>query len=325
MQEERCAESIFLRRFPHAEYTFSHIAKKYIRDSGEDAAAAAAAAAVNDDLWWCMSLLRPHAERRLVWFTYLGSRNVVVTMDIFGHKMYSFETRADYSPLYWGTIISGVYANATEFVCENLFWFCGKNVSRQSVLEKLELFREMFTTMMTTATAAATAAAAACRRNPPQTKFSIARIQQRMRGGGPMDSGILFLGKVNQPQTPSVVPPPPPTALHCSRRLRVFWMRASSVCDMYYLQQQPQHSSGQEESGEMAALVPDYKTSVWLNGLFRRIRENENLDFAEESDSETDFDDVRADKYVDLNKRLRIECMWHPRFKKWVPVRQQIE
>ena len=48
--------------------------------------------------------------------------------------------------------------------------------------------------------------------------------------------------------------------------------------------------------------IPDYKTSVMLNKIFRKIRENDNLDYIEESDDEDDFQNTEPDKYVDLKK-----------------------
>jgi hypothetical protein len=68
------------------------------------------------------------------------------------------------------------------------------------------------------------------------------------------------------------------------------------------------------------AYIPNYKTSVFMNGIFRNIRENENLDYIEESDTEDDFDDVRPDKYVDLNKIVELKCIYSRKFKKWVPI-----
>jgi hypothetical protein len=69
------------------------------------------------------------------------------------------------------------------------------------------------------------------------------------------------------------------------------------------------------------AYVPNYKSSVFLNGLFRRIRENKNLDYIEESDDEDDFENIQEDKYVDLNKTLLMECIFNNKFKKWIPIK----
>ena len=38
------------------------------------------------------------------------------------------------------------------------------------------------------------------------------------------------------------------------------------------------------------AAIPDYKTSVLLNKVFRNIKENDNLDALEESDNEDEFE-----------------------------------
>ena len=69
------------------------------------------------------------------------------------------------------------------------------------------------------------------------------------------------------------------------------------------------------------AYIPNVKTSIFMNTLFRNIKENKNLDYIEESDDETDFEDIREDKYVDLQKVLYIECQFHSKFNKWMPIR----
>ena len=67
------------------------------------------------------------------------------------------------------------------------------------------------------------------------------------------------------------------------------------------------------------ALIDSYKTSVFMNSLFRKIKENKNLDLLEESDCEEEFENTTLEKYVDLNKSYIIECIYNKKFKKWVP------
>ena len=67
--------------------------------------------------------------------------------------------------------------------------------------------------------------------------------------------------------------------------------------------------------------ISNIKTSFMMNKLFRNIRENINIDYIEESDDEDDFENIAEDKYVDLNKTVKMECVFHQKFKKWVPVR----
>ena len=69
------------------------------------------------------------------------------------------------------------------------------------------------------------------------------------------------------------------------------------------------------------AYIPNYKTSVFMNGLFRKIKENSNLDLIEESDDEEEFQNTEEDKYVDIDKVLSIEFVFNPKFKRWVPMR----
>ena len=68
------------------------------------------------------------------------------------------------------------------------------------------------------------------------------------------------------------------------------------------------------------AFISDYKTSVMMNKLFRKIKENDNLDALEESDDETEFEDPREDKYVYLDRAFKMYCEYNQKFKKWVPV-----
>ena len=67
------------------------------------------------------------------------------------------------------------------------------------------------------------------------------------------------------------------------------------------------------------AFIRDYKTSVFMNNIFRNIKENRNLDALEESDDEEEFENISADKYVFLDKIVQINCVYNNRFKKWIP------
>lgn len=98
----------------------------------------------------------------------------------------------------------------------------------------------------------------------------------------------------------------------------IFEVKADLQNDIYHL-----YAYGQSSQRIYCGLanIPSYKTSVFMNGLFRNIKENRNLDSMEESDDEDDFQDMRIDKHVDLKKTLAIECIFNTKFKRWVPVR----
>jgi hypothetical protein len=67
------------------------------------------------------------------------------------------------------------------------------------------------------------------------------------------------------------------------------------------------------------AHISNYSLSVYMNSIFRNIKENQNLDLLEESDNEDDFENTEPTKYVDLSKRVKMKCVFNERFKKWVP------
>jgi hypothetical protein len=69
------------------------------------------------------------------------------------------------------------------------------------------------------------------------------------------------------------------------------------------------------------AYISDYKTSVMMNGLFRTIKENVNLDALEESDDEDEFQSDKIDKFVDLKKSYIMACAFNYKFKKWMPIK----
>jgi hypothetical protein len=97
----------------------------------------------------------------------------------------------------------------------------------------------------------------------------------------------------------------------------VFLVRADIQFDIYRLFA---YGGNKAEIYYGVACIPNYKTSVMMNRLFRRIHENESLDAAEESEDEADFENVEPDKYVDLAKELLMEFRFHSKWKKWVPV-----
>ena len=97
-----------------------------------------------------------------------------------------------------------------------------------------------------------------------------------------------------------------------------FFIKPDLQNDIYYLYQNS--TTNFEVISKEIAHIPDYKTSVLMNKLFRNIKENSNLDSLEESDEEDEFENIQIDKFVDLNKIIKMRCIFNYKFKKWVPV-----
>jgi hypothetical protein len=98
----------------------------------------------------------------------------------------------------------------------------------------------------------------------------------------------------------------------------IFKVRPDIQNDIYHLY--CLNEKGVEEFYEVA-YIPDYKTSLFMNRLFRNIKENNNLDALEESDDEEDFENDREDRHVFLDREYLMLCSYHSKFKKWVPLR----
>lgn len=79
------------------------------------------------------------------------------------------------------------------------------------------------------------------------------------------------------------------------------------------------YNNGKEEFYDIA-FIPNYTTSVMMNNLFRKIKENKNLDALEESDDEEEFENEREDKFVFLDRSFKMNCEYNYKFKKWVPI-----
>jgi hypothetical protein len=69
------------------------------------------------------------------------------------------------------------------------------------------------------------------------------------------------------------------------------------------------------------AFIPDFNTSVMMNKLLRKIKENDRLDALEESDDEEEFENENEDRFVYLDKHYNMICLYNYKFKKWYPVR----
>jgi hypothetical protein len=97
-------------------------------------------------------------------------------------------------------------------------------------------------------------------------------------------------------------------------KLKIFIIKPYIQNDIYYL-----YSLENEYIG--IACIPDFKTSVFMNNLFRNIKENTNLDTLEESDDEDEFENEKEDKFVYLDREFNFVCSYNYKFKKWVPIK----
>jgi hypothetical protein len=104
-----------------------------------------------------------------------------------------------------------------------------------------------------------------------------------------------------------------------NKKYKIFIVSADIQNDIYNLVD-PDNLSDCTIANKLIASIPDYKTSVFMNALFRNIKENKSLDALEESDDEEEFENTNIDKFVDLTKKIKMKCIFNYKFKKWTPV-----
>jgi len=95
-----------------------------------------------------------------------------------------------------------------------------------------------------------------------------------------------------------------------------FMIKATIHPDIYELY----YTNGKDIIKYKFACIPDYKTSVYMNSIFRDIKENINLDRLEESDDEEEFEDISEDKYVNLEIEQIFKCVYLKYYNSWKPV-----
>lgn len=114
------------------------------------------------------------------------------------------------------------------------------------------------------------------------------------------------------------------TNTNTNTNTRLFYIKPDLQNDIYYLYDTSTYNLASLMTSSIIskniAHIPDYKTSVLMNKLFRNIKENDNLDALEESDDEEEFENIQIDKFVDLNKVLKMRCNFNYKFQAWVPV-----
>jgi hypothetical protein len=97
--------------------------------------------------------------------------------------------------------------------------------------------------------------------------------------------------------------------------MKRFRIKASPLYDIYHLYEMDDIHCRHKDP--MTLNIPNYKTSVKMNTLFRNIKENTNLDLLEESDDEEEFQGINNSAFTDVDKVVEMECYYDEGKNKW--------
>jgi hypothetical protein len=259
----------------------------------------------------------PYGKKYFAWFTHYKNENVCFFIEIKPGKNGVFTIVSSFirpvafhSSLSLGTILYGTIIPKTNFFCvENIYWYKGDKLSNKLNSYRLSLINDMF------------------KNNIKQ----VVLINSNIIFGMPLISNSFKWLIKEIASLPYNV-----YSIQCknynnnnafkmmykmfqhkeiSKEVVVFEIMALVGVDNYQLIDCKTH----QNLGMV--YVPNFQTSKLMNSIFRKIKENDNLDALEESDDDDEFENTNDDKYVDLKKRVKMECKMHPTFKKWVPIK----
>ena len=312
-------------RFPKLELSYETFAHKKVSS--------------NYDI--CISI--PNGKKQFAWFTYCGSDDVCYLMDINKDqkivKMVKIDVGIVPVKLAFGTVLYGTLCTIDEkqvFVIEDVYYFCGLPTRHFTFGEKLTYFHTFMSEYNSSTTFFALPYLSLVKGDNAlldslqfyesmitKTAYTTHHIQFRSS-----DTVAPYLNHTyKKKQEQAVIYEPdvilfPRTDLNYTAqsalRTAVFRVIADIQNDIYHLF--AYDGKTKEYTYVNIAYIGSRPLSVYMNKLFRNIRENENVDYGEESEDEDTFQNVNPDKYVDLKKEYKMTCVFHNKFKKWVPV-----
>ena len=262
----------------------------------------------------------PEGTKCFAWFTHYKNNNVCLIMELNAKKNIisvkrvpcCFRNDISYGTILYGTIF--IYAQTSFFTMEDIFYYKGKNVSRQTWIDKFVLFTKIMKHDI--------------KQVAYNNYFVIFGLPVIAKSNEELDSSLKSinykLDSIKYYTSNSHYLLPFEEYTHTSEdRIfdikkiekkidkkiekkidkkfekksysKIFICKPDIQNDIYHL-----YTLDNEYIGLSA--IPDYKTSVMMNNLFRIIKENNDLDALEESDDEEEFENSNVDKFVNLDK-----------------------
>jgi hypothetical protein len=280
-----------------------------------------------------MIMAIPRGIKYFYWFTVFKSENVCILLEINDSKQFSnieivyTNSTKDNNHLHCdnGTILYGtiIHNNSCKYFCiEDIYYYLGKNVSLSSIVNKMHIFEEVLANKITHTNYIFGLPIMSMQyeqimyliKNIP---YVISHIQfYKENNNGHREKMNLEVNETNQVNNKYQSNKPQLKKQNKNNREYqvVFKVKADLQNDIYHL-----YCSDDNDAEYATAFIPNYKTSVMMNKIFRNIKENDNLDALEESDDEDDFENTKIDKFVFLDKIVNMVCIKY-KHNKWVPI-----
>jgi hypothetical protein len=246
----------------------------------------------------------PYGKKGYLWFTfYLDSPYTCLYLELDkSYKIYQvFVVSTNVAPsLALGTIFY-VINRQPKFVIENIYMYSGVLLTRVPMNMKLGIIQECYEKHYIS-TDLITLPIMYMASNEVDETTSNEAIKVHHKQYRSLSQFTPFINVMTNQQNKNTT----------------FWVMADPIYDIYHLYS----LNNPTEKYDGACLIPNFKTSIWMNSLFRTIRENDNTDLIEESDDGEDDegDDVMGTRFTNVEKRILIECTYNAKHKKWIPL-----
>ena len=295
----------------------------------------------------------PEGKKCFAWFTNSKNGNICYILELGENKQIldiqivncCFNSYLSYGTIFYGTFFN--YLNNNFFSIEDVFLYKGKTVSSYIWIKKLEIFKQIMNidikqvaynkSFIVFGLPLLSANFDELVNEINKVKYKIKCVQFRNYNNKNVSQYLEFMN--NKPATivkqeikkneykpvtnvklvSNVNPNPNYKNTAKRERLAVFNIKPEIQNDIYYLYCYDNNS--QTLVHYNIAYIPDFKTSVMMNKLFRNIKENFNLDLLEESDNEDEFENENEDRFVYLDREFNMLCSYNYKFKKWVPLK----
>jgi hypothetical protein len=284
----------------------------------------------------------PEGRKSFAWFTTYNDKNVCLIMELAENKQISnikivnacFSSELSYGTIFYGTTF--YHSHNKFFTIENIFYYKGNDVSQYNWGNKFALFKTILSkdikqislnnSFMVFGLPLLSNNIDDFTNKLKELKYKISSIQFVLfkRNNNFLFMSYLKFIEQKQLNYPSKRnenierPIDKKYVKNDSKREIIFKIKPDIQNDIYYLY--GLNNDNKEEYYDIA-LIPDFTTSVMMNKLFRKIKENDNLDALEESDDEEEFENEKDDRFVYLDKTYNMVCLYNYKFKKWYPIK----
>ena len=254
----------------------------------------------------------PSGIKAFAWFSVYRNKKVCYILETLNKQNIYIVTVSGSSQLNYGigTILYGTVLNSNSFCLEEIFYYKGKHIINRNFTDKLYLFQHIFKNDIGVS---------------PFMNFGLPIIDnkiEKLKNAAYKVSHVKYICEncvINVPFVQFPINREREKMREPEREQELIFKVKPHIQNDIYMLYTYHNSTDNYYYG--LAYIPDYKTSVMMNTIFRNIKENFNLDKLEESDSEEEFENEKNDKYVYLDKSANMICHYNHKFKKWVPIK----